>query len=32
MSRARLAHAAHLDTAFTNVDPQVRASYHRRIG
>ena len=30
-SRHRLAHAAHLDTAFTNVDPQVRESYHRRI-
>lgn len=30
-ARHRLAHATHLDTAFTNVDPQVRESYHRRI-
>lgn len=30
--RHRLGHATHLDTAFTNVDPQVRERYHRRIG
>ena len=30
-ARHRIAHAAHLDAAFTNVDPQVRERYHRRI-
>lgn len=30
-ARRCLAHALHLDTAFTRVDPQVRANYRRRI-
>ncbi|MEZ0364710.1 SDR family NAD(P)-dependent oxidoreductase [Mycobacterium sp. pUA109] len=30
-ARYRIAHAAHLDTVFTTVDPRVRQRYHHRI-
>ncbi|BBZ14422.1 SDR family oxidoreductase [Mycobacterium branderi] len=30
-TRNRISHAAHFDTAFTNVDPHARDVYHRRI-
>ncbi|TVY00948.1 SDR family oxidoreductase [Mycolicibacterium porcinum] len=29
--RHRISHAAHFDTAFTHVDPEVREAYHRRL-
>lgn len=29
--RHRISHAAHFDTAFTDVDPAVREAYHRRL-